>query len=78
MRKPARRIRTEPAPGADPTPSGAAPFLDDAELRDELPAASPGEDRAVDLGDEGVEVVADEADLGNRDRLEAERPPHYA
>lgn len=80
MRKPSRRIRTEPAPGADPSPAGGAPFLDSAP-RDELPGDGTGGDDLVAARDDdgdGLDVLADEAPAGNRERLEAERPPHYA
>lgn len=78
MRQPHRRVRTEPPAGADPSPAGGAAFLEAEELRDELPAPNPAEDRAVEFDDEASAVLDDDASLENRERLEAERPPHYA
>ncbi|CAG7844042.1 hypothetical protein USB125703_00262 [Pseudoclavibacter triregionum] len=66
MRKPSRRVRTEPAPGADPAPAGGES------------APSPSELRLVELDDDAPAVLDDDASLDTTSLLEAERPPHYA
>lgn len=66
-----RRVRTEPVPGADPRPQS---FPEGREVEVE-PAA---EDRLVAWGDEGLEVLPDAASGSNQERLQEDRPPHYA
>lgn len=67
-----RRVRTDPAPGADPTPQS---FADGREAEVELAE----EDRLGAWGDDdGLEVLPDAASGSNTARLERDRPPHYA
>ncbi|GGA62608.1 hypothetical protein GCM10011490_11280 [Pseudoclavibacter endophyticus] len=67
-----RRVRTEPVPGVDPSPQL---FPDGRAIDAELAA----EDRLGAWGDdEGPEVLPDAAAASNAERLERDRPPHYA
>lgn len=67
-----RRVRTDPAPGVDPAPQSLSSATEgEVELA--------GEDR---LGawsdDDGIVVRPDDGSESNAERLEGERPPHYA
>lgn len=67
-----RRIRTEPVPGADPRPQA---FPADRDVEVEVAA----EDRLGAWGDDhGLDVLPESASSSNNDRLEQDRPPHYA
>ncbi|MGO2111209.1 MAG: hypothetical protein ACTH31_06310 [Pseudoclavibacter sp.] len=66
-----RRVRTDPAPGADPSPQR----LDDGRPAE---VELAGEDRLGAWGDDGLDVLPDAASSSNDERLERDRPPHYA
>lgn len=78
MRKPSRRVRTQPVLGADPAPAGGAPFVEDGTGEGSLGAPSASELRSVELDDDAPAVLDDDASLDTTSLLEAERPPHYA
>ena len=80
MTRPRRRVRTEPAPGADPTPQR----FERPDGRREIHAELASEDRLEVWG--GREVVLDEdapvvrldsATTANDDRLRENVPPHH-
>ena len=67
-----RRVRTDPAPGADPTPQSFADGRD-------VPVQLADEDRLGAWGDDdGLDVLPDASSSSNTERLERDRPPHYA
>lgn len=77
MPRASRRVRTEPAAGADPEPQRVTPregLTFGAGADPELAA----EDRLDSWGDGEADVLPDRASTGNADRLEEDRPPHYA
>ena len=72
MTRPSRRVRTEPVPGADPSPQS---FPDGSEADIELAR----EDQLGAWGDDdGLAVLPDAANASNTARLDEDRPPHYA
>ncbi|WP_311478264.1 hypothetical protein [uncultured Gulosibacter sp.] len=75
MAKPQRRVRTNPVPGADPTPQR---FERDG--RTQILGESAGEDRLERWGDfdteRSLEVRDDYASDSNDARLLADLPPH--
>lgn len=71
MPRPHRRIRTDPVPGADPTPQAPTGRGDEPDLAREDQLGAWGDD-------EGLEVLPDAGAAGNDRRLNEDRPPHYA
>lgn len=77
MRRASRRVRTEPVPGADPSPQRYEPRAGEPYGSAPEPELA-GEDRVDAWGDDGPDVLPDGAAAGNAARLEDDRPPHYA
>lgn len=75
MAKPQRRVRTQPVPGADPTPQR---FERDGGIS--IQGELAGEDRLDSWGDfdaeRSLEVRDDFASDSNDERLLADLPPH--
>lgn len=80
MTRPRRRIRTEPVPGADPTPQR----FERADGTREIVAVPAGEDRLeawggreVILDEDAPAVHADSASSANDEDLRDNVPPHH-